>query len=661
MDTQTESLKPLLEGVARATQVLITKNDYVDAINEALRIIGKANELDSVFLFENHNLPGEETACSLRFVWRSDNKERSHIEQLQFRSYEPSWYDRLSTGNPIHVVTEQSPQNIKEELEGFDLKSLLVIPVIAYEEFWGFLGIGSKNPQRTYSELEETSLEAIAGTLVSFFESKRNEKAFLESERRFQQIFQNNPAMKLVIDPYDGRIIDASESTGIYYGYSYEKLLGLTIYELTEENNERVKQFLKSAIRHQRSHFEFTHQKSDATSEKVEMLTSPVYLNGTTYIFAILNVVSQTGIISDATNSDALLDRFIRYTHVAAAVIDSDKRYCYASNRWKSYFSLEDNNWRQKQIFYTMDNPPEQWVNAVDTAIEGEVVNGVKALVPQHDAIKQYMRLDSYPWYGTSGTIKGVILFVDYITSSQMKLDDQFASNGHQQSQGYEYNAELEEERRNLARELHDGLGQILSATHYNVEMLENTDPADSQNFQQQITRIKQLLSNSINEVRTISNNLRPTTLDDFGLTAALNNLVQNYQSSTRINLNFQSFDYDDRLSDDIETTLYRICQEALNNIIRHSNANEANIELFKRNEEVSLMIFDNGDGIPNSQIPHTGGENDLPPDGSGLLNMRDRVNWLNGKFQIDSNPEKGTQILIEIPLPESIGTSTSY
>jgi two-component system NarL family sensor kinase len=195
-------------------------------------------------------------------------------------------------------------------------------------------------------------------------------------------------------------------------------------------------------------------------------------------------------------------------------------------------------------------------------------------------------------------------------------------------------------ERQRLSRELHDGLGQSILAIKMRLQRMKNANPEKAHNIMEEV---EQLFSNTINEVRSISNNLMPAVLNEFGLVDALNNLCKDVVKSTGIQIVFKSKKFAYKIDDKLNTYLYRISQEALNNIIKHSEANSALVELSSKKDNVYLKISDNGKGFKYAD--------DRKLCGNGISNMKERVHLLNGDIYIESNKKSGTEIQIVIPI----------
>lgn len=227
-----------------------------------------------------------------------------------------------------------------------------------------------------------------------------------------------------------------------------------------------------------------------------------------------------------------------------------------------------------------------------------------------------------------------------------------------------------EEERKRLSRELHDGLGQMLTAIKLQIEGLEigltritSTDQDGKATYPQNLKILKHLVTQTIQETRTISNNLMPSVLSDFGVIPAIKMLAENDRSET-VDVTFETnlTATDSRLDKNVEIMLYRVTQEAVSNAVRHADPSHIHIELIDRKNSLQLLITDNGRGFQMPRRPLASGQNksneavspdaittNRPPS-QGLHNMQERAKLLNGKFKIHSTPGRGTRVQVSIP-----------
>lgn len=195
-------------------------------------------------------------------------------------------------------------------------------------------------------------------------------------------------------------------------------------------------------------------------------------------------------------------------------------------------------------------------------------------------------------------------------------------------------------ERKRVASELHDTLGGTLATVKLNMESFETKHLTDDE--KEIYESVLAMIRDACKEVRYISHNLIPEELEVHGLVIALSKLIQKLDAG-KINFTFRSKGIIDRLDKTIEFNLYNICLELVNNILKHSKANHAQIELIQENNLLTLRVFD--DGIGHASNGKIGEE------GIGLKNIKSRVETLQGKFKVSSLPENGFESVIEVPL----------
>ncbi|MDE0589773.1 cache domain-containing protein [Halocynthiibacter sp. C4] len=200
-----------------------------------------------------------------------------------------------------------------------------------------------------------------------------------------------------------------------------------------------------------------------------------------------------------------------------------------------------------------------------------------------------------------------------------------------------------EEERGRVARELHDSISQILVGVRYALELarrkIANGDATASDSLEKGVSH----LNGAIQEVRRISRDLRPGILDDLGLGPALQSLTKDFTARTGIKTDFETAVFRNRLDQESKIALYRIAQEALTNIERHSGATYVSMRISGHKRGATMRIADNGHGLPDSASLRR--EN-----GIGLRNMQERVEQLDGTLRLTSSA-KGTVIEVRIPL----------
>lgn len=203
-----------------------------------------------------------------------------------------------------------------------------------------------------------------------------------------------------------------------------------------------------------------------------------------------------------------------------------------------------------------------------------------------------------------------------------------------------------ETERHFIALELHDEIGQTLTGIHLTLELGMKLDTLED--TRGKISQAVKMVDDLTDHVRDISHTLRPNLLDDLGLLPTLLWLFENYTAQTQIQVSFQHTGITNRrFKPEVEITVYRVVQEAITNIARHSGASRAYVRVWANSHIIGVQIEDQGKGFdPNSASPST--------KSIGLTGIGERVGWLGGTMNIESSPDSGTRITAEISLDGS-------
>jgi signal transduction histidine kinase len=195
-------------------------------------------------------------------------------------------------------------------------------------------------------------------------------------------------------------------------------------------------------------------------------------------------------------------------------------------------------------------------------------------------------------------------------------------------------------ERRRLARELHDETGQALTSVLLGLRAVE--DAASDDERRESLAALRELAVATLQDVRRLAVELRPKALDDFGLVPALDRLTATFAEQTGITVQLEHTLGEERLPPELETTLYRIAQEALTNVVKHARASRVSVVVTRKPGAVSVLIEDDGRGFAADEVQL---------DGFGLMGMRERLELLEGRLTIESSERGGTTIAAEVPV----------
>ena len=236
------------------------------------------------------------------------------------------------------------------------------------------------------------------------------------------------------------------------------------------------------------------------------------------------------------------------------------------------------------------------------------------------------------------------LLTISYTLRLERELERRLEENATARADLQELSARLlraqENERRSLARELHDEVGQTLSAILMEADNAECAD--GDREIREHLAAVKRLAEKTMNEVRDLALLLRPSMLDDFGLVPALKWHAREMSKRTGLNVVVDADDDADDLPDDHKTCIYRLVQEAVNNSARHANARTVEVAVKHEGQHVRFTVRDDGSGFDTRFVR-----------GLGMLGMEERVRRLGGEWKIDSQLGRGTLISAELPVTE--------
>lgn len=237
------------------------------------------------------------------------------------------------------------------------------------------------------------------------------------------------------------------------------------------------------------------------------------------------------------------------------------------------------------------------------------------------------------------------IIIVGYLLYNRYKLRKQQEFNEaliHQQAIRSKAIIEAEEkERTRIAKDLHDGLGQQLSAVKLMINAIRAEQ--DEKEKAQKLETLSQLTDDSVKEVRAVSHNMMPNALLRMGLASAVREFIDKISSTGLLKINLQIVGLTQNLDKTTESVLYRVIQELVNNIIKHADANQLDIQIINHDDEtLNIVVEDNGRGFDTKNINNF--------KGIGLKNMISRIEYLNGTITFDSTPGRGTTVIIDVP-----------
>lgn len=481
---------------------------------------------------------------------------------------------------------------------------------------------------------------------------KQAEIALKASEEKYRLHFEYANDVIVSMDT-NGVIINISPSLEKILGYKPEELIGVSFQNAGIITSGSLK---------------------DAVSDFLRVLA------GETVFMSIYEFIAKDGVSVFGETSSAPLFRDGKVVGVVSIARD-------ITDRRKAEQALKDRENRLKSIFRSAPigigvvSSPDRIIMDVNDEMckmlgyhKHELV-GKNALIiyPSDKEYKRvgrekYKQIEEYgvgtietQWKRKDGRIIDVILsssLIDHkditkgvtftaIDITERKHFEKELKRSHAQLRALSVRlSEVEEnEKRRLAQELHDQVGQNLTALGINLNTLPTlVSIGETDKIKDRVRDAQKLLDETTRSIRSVMADLRPSVLDDYGLLSAVRWYSQKFSERTRITVKIEGNELKSRLPHFFKTTLYRIFQEALTNIAKHARASKAKISLEETKTEIKLIISDNGKGF-NPETVYKKKKQTM----WGLLTMKERAEAIGGKFDVQSSPGKGTKIFVEL------------
>jgi PAS domain S-box-containing protein len=325
----------------------------------------------------------------------------------------------------------------------------------------------------------------------------------------------------------------------------------------------------------------------------------------------------------------------LKYTPAVVYIRDANGRYTFVNSRYEELFGERGGAIRGKTVHEVFPAEFADRYRAGDKKVleEGRPCQ-VEESVPHTDGVHAYL-VTKFPIYDEEGGIAAVCGIAIDITDIKMARDQMRRLSDS-------IIASQEKERAAVSRELHDELGQVLTALHLDTVWLRDRLKQADADASGRAQSMCALIDRAIDEVRGLATRLRPGVLDTLGLVDALDWYVSDFEKRSRMACTYRHFDVP-KVDDRIATAAYRIAQEALTNVARHSHATRVDVSLQTGGDFLSLAVEDNGQGFEPGELSSSRG--------LGVLGMRERAELIGGTLAIRSRPGEGTSVRLTVPL----------
>jgi PAS domain S-box-containing protein len=478
-------------------------------------------------------------------------------------------------------------------------------------------------------------------------ERRRMEDELRESEEKFSKAFQSNPA-PMAISGMDGRYIEINEAFSRMLGYQQEDVYGRTPTEVgffvDPGKNRRAVEILRE--QGQLQNYEMSVRTKSGEILHGLFFAEPLQLSDRPLMLTVMNDITQRKQAEDQLReSEEKYHRLIDLLPIGVGIHKNGRITLINPTGAKL---MGANNQEEMLGKPMMDLIHPDYRELAKARIKNSLIKGT--IAGQEE--EKFIRMDGTAFdaqatalpFGTGNDASMLVVFDD-ITERKRVQEAIAFQNVRIQEVSRQLVEVQEREKRLLASELHDDLGQSLTSLKLMLELASGT--RSSAERKQRLNTARDVVSDLMDKVRNLSLDLRPAMLDDFGLFAALRWLFERFQSQTGISV-WCDYDLnsDRRFKSAVETAAFRIIQEALTNVARHAEVKDAQVSIEVGNE-LSIEIADQGSGFDNAEMVRKFTSS------GGLSGMQERARLLGGQVDILSKKGAGTRVVAKIPLGE--------
>src|SRR5246127_1964507 len=327
---------------------------------------------------------------------------------------------------------------------------------------------------------------------------------------------------------------------------------------------------------------------------------------------------------------EELLKVFVKHVPAAVAMLDRDMRYLQVSDRWCADYSLDNSKIVGRSHYEIFPDLPERWKEIHRRGLAGETLRAEEDRWDR-DGGTNWSRWEILPWKTRDGQPGGILIFSEDITRRK-QMEEALSDMSRKLIESQE------QERARIGRELHDDISQRLAMLSLELEQLQE-NPSEVQSRVQELRNQTTELSN---DVQAMSHDLHSSILEYLGVVAGIKSWCKEFGERQRAEIDCSN-DVHSALPFEIGLSLFRVLQEALHNVMKHSGVKRIEVQLREDSGEIHLIIHDSGKGFDVEAA--------LQGKGLGLTSMRERVRLVNGTISIDSKPMGGTTIHMRVPL----------
>ena len=529
---------------------------------------------------------------------------------------------------------------------------------------------------------EGGNLRGFSNVMRDITERKEADQKLRESEELYRSVVEQAAENIFLVDAETKRVLEANAALRRSLGYSPEEIKRMTLYDIVAHDLEDVDRNIEQILEDGRRFVgERQYRRKDGSLIDVEVNAGAISYGGLRALCVVAHDITERKMAEEALRHslDALLALY-ETGQVLSSSLDREEigsRLLEIMGRvpgtMAAAINLSDDlaslrTWRtvgSERILASIRDEPgiraarrgafetedKKLFELRGSALPAERLVGLFVPLRVRDRVIGVLEVYGPESLAESGAVETFVSLANQAASAleNARLYEELATRGRRLHELVRLLLTAqEEERRRVAYDIHDGLAQTVAAAYQHLQVFARHHPPESPTAWEELQEALEIVQQAVGEARQVISDMRPTVLDDFGLAAAIRVQVETLRSEGW-DVDYEEALGEERLPTEMETTLFRVAQEALTNVRKHARASRAHVTLERSGETVRLLVRDQGRGFRPGDTLNEGG----PGERVGLSGMRERISLLGGRFEIHSEPGSGTSVVAEVGLSD--------
>jgi PAS domain S-box-containing protein len=505
------------------------------------------------------------------------------------------------------------------------------------------------HPEALVEEHATELMEANQRLRQEIEDRKLIERNLRESEERHRLIFESSRDAIFISDS-DGRFLDINQAGSNLTGYPREELMQMTIQDFNQNlRGDSYQVFFERLLQGEALSGDAMLKRKNGEMVSIEYSCAKIVIGNLPFVYTVARDITARKLSEEKLRrSEALYRELVQSANSIILRFNTQGRITFINEYAQRFFGFSERQIIGRHVMDTIVPHVDSSGHNLHYKFKKLLRNPEKYHSFEIENVRSNGERVWIAW--TNRVVLDKDGNIAELLAVGIDNTERMAYKEHIHHLTYQLIKAQESERLHISRDLHDNIAQDLSSLKIGLETLFDDQPAMREAARERIERLTLDLRRSISVVRDMAYGLRPPGLDQLGLVRTIFLYCEDFSASNNIHTDFNAAGMDDLLLDfDTEINIYRLIQEALRNIQRHSEAKNVTIRLVASSPNIVLRIKDNGKGfdLKNRRLQV------MQEKRMGLQSMEERVGLLGGEIRIDSRPNRGTTIFIEIPLKE--------